>query len=188
VNWFQLNQRASWIIGLTLVIPVLLFLNGLFGLLGVREEYQAEIERMEPRLARLQGLLEYENQLRDSAGKVDRQVVNLVYPVSADRATVSATLQKDVRQILIEAGLSVTNSQVMPVREKEEFDFIGLKLTVKGGVASLDAALIAIAGYKPQLLVESLDVWPTRASRVKDEQKAQVISASLQVLALRAVQ
>ena len=101
MNWFQLNQRASWIIGLTLVIPVLLFLNGLFGLLGVREEYQAEIERMEPRLARLQGLLEYENQLRDSAGKVDMQVVNLVYPGSADRATVSATLQKDVHQILI---------------------------------------------------------------------------------------
>jgi general secretion pathway protein M len=114
--------------------------------------------------------------------------VDLVYPVTADRATVSAALQKDVRQILVEAGLSVTNSQVLPVREENAFDYIGLKLTVTGDVAGLDAAMIALAGYTPRLLVESLDVWPARASRGKGETKVQAINASLQLLSLRAAQ
>ena len=188
MNWFQANQRSAWIIGLTLLIPVILYLNILFGLLGLRQDYQADIERLEPRIARLQGLIEYEDQLRDSASKVDRQVVNLVYPAITDRATVSATLQTNIRRILVEAGLTVTNSQVLPVREEELFDYIGLKLTVTGSVASLDAAMIAIAGYRPLLLAESLDVWPTRVNRRKGDAKVQAISATLQLLSLRAAQ
>ncbi len=188
MNWFRSNQRSAWIIGLSLLIPAILYLNLLFSLLGLRQDYQSDIDRLEPRIARLYGLMEYEEQLRDFAGKVDRQVVNLVYPVTAERATVSAALQKDVRQILVEAGLSVTNSQVLPVREENTFDYIGLKLTVTGDVAGLDAAMIALAGYTPRLLVESLDVWPARANRRKGETKVQAISASLQLLSLRAAQ
>lgn len=188
MNWFQANQRSTWIIGLTLLVPVIFYLNILFGLLGLRQDYQVEIERLEPRIARLQGLIEFEDQLRDSANKIDRQIVNLVYPATLDHATVSATLQTNVRRMLVEAGLTVTNSQVLPVRQEELFDHIGLKLTVTGSVASLDAALIAIAGYRPLLLAQSLDVWPTRVSRRKDEAKVQAISATLQLLSLRVAQ
>lgn len=187
MSWLKSNQRTAWIIGLTLLIPVVLYLNIWLGLLGLRQDYQAEIDRIEPRIARLQGLIEYEEQLRDSAARVDKEVVNLVYPATTDRATVSATLQTNVRQILLEAGLSLSNSQVLPVREEEAFDYIGLKLTVTGNVASLDAALAAIAGYMPLLLVESLEVRPTRANRRKGESAQQKISASLQLLSLRSV-
>ena len=188
MNWLKSNQRAGWIIGLTLIIPVVLYLNVLLSLLGMRQGYQADIDRLEPRIARLQGLIEYEDQLRDSAARVDKQVVNLAYPATTDRATVSATLQTNIRQLLVEAGLSVSNSQVLPVREKDAFDYIGLKLTVTGDVASLDAALAAITGYLPMLLVESLEVWPARANRRKDAIEVQEISASLQLLSLRAIQ
>jgi general secretion pathway protein M len=101
---------------------------------------------------------------------------------------VSARLQTSVRQILVEAGLSITNSQVLPVREEDTFDYIGLKITVDGDIAALDIALSAIAGYRPLLLVESLDVWPARSSRRKGQQETQVISASMQLLSLRAAQ
>ena len=186
--WLKSNQRLVWIVGLTLIVPAVLYLNVLFSLLGLRQDYQVEIERLEPRVARLQGLLEYEDQLRESAGKVDKQVVNLVYRATSDRAAVSATLQTSVRQILVEAGLSVSNSQVLPVREEGVFDYIGLKLTVTGSVASLDAALAAIAAYRPLLLTESLDMWPNRTRGRKGEADQQTVSTSLQLLSLRAVQ
>ena len=93
-----------------------------------------------------------------------------------------------MRQILVEAGLSVSNSQVLPVREEGVFDYIGLKLTVTGSVASLDAALAAIAAYRPLLLTESLDMWPNRTRGRKGEADQQTVSASLQLLSLRAVQ
>jgi general secretion pathway protein M len=170
-----------------MLIPALFYLNALIGVLGLRQDYQSEIDGLEPRIARLQGLIEYEEQLSEVATKVGRTSANLVYPPMADPAAVSAALQKDMRQILVEAGLSVSNSQVLPVRVKDDFDYIGLKLTVTGDVAGLDAALVAIAGYSPVVLVESLDVWPNRGSRRKDKVQEQTISAALQLLSLRAV-
>jgi len=188
VSWLRSNQRSAWIIGLTLIIPALLYLNALLGLLSMRQGYQSEIDALAPRIARLQGLIEHEGQLRESALKVDKRVERLAYPATEDRATVSARLQKNARQIFVEAGLSVSNSQVLPVREKNAFDYIGLKLTVTGDVAALDTAMIAITGYRPLLLVESLDVWPTRGSSRKSTINEQTVSASLQLLSLRAVQ
>jgi general secretion pathway protein M len=188
MSWLRSNQRSAWIIGLTLLIPVLIYLNVLLGLLSLRQGYQAEIDTLAPRIARLQGLIEYEDQLRDSALEVDKQMVNMVYPATEGSAAASTRLQKNVRQIFVEVGLSVSNSQVLPIREKNAFDYIGLKLTVTGDVAALDAAMIAIAGYTPLLLVESLDVWPARGSSRQGKTGVQTISASLQLLSLRAVQ
>lgn len=186
MNWLRAHQRTAWICGLTLLLPALLYFNVLAGLLGLRQAAQAEIERIEPRVARLKGIMQFEDQLRETAQAVESQVAGLVYPASEDRATVAAELQSKVRDILGEAGLSVTNSQVLTVREQGNFDYIGVKLTVAGDLPALDEALAGLAGYLPLVLVESLEVYPSRARRGRDEPEQQLVTASLQVLSLRA--
>lgn len=190
MNWYQANSRSAWIIGLTLLVPLLLYGNILFSLVAVRQTYQADIDRIAPRVARLQGLIENEEALGLAAERAERLMVDLVYPVTEDRAAVSARLQQDVRQMLVDAGLSVTNSQVLPVREEAMFDHIGLKLTVNGDIEALDAGLAALTAHRPLLLVESLEVWPNRTGRRNkdDEEAPHSLSASLQLLSLRAVQ
>jgi len=192
MNWLHLHRRSAWIIGLSLLLPALLYVNVLFNLLGVRQEFQSGIESLEPRLARLQGLINHQEQLSESAGEVDRRVLGLVYPAADDRTTVAAKLQKDVRQMLVDAGLSVSNSQVLPVREKEMFDYVSVKLTVTGDIAGLNAALVELAAFVPLVLVESLDVWPRRDSRrgskAAGDDKQQSMTATLQLLSLRAAQ
>ena len=136
----------------------------------------------------MRGLIEHEEQLRDSASRVGNQVVGLVYPASNDRATVSAALQTEVRRILVDAGMSVSNSQVLPVREKEDFDYIGIKLSATGDAEALDGALRGLAAYLPLLLVESIDVFPQRASRRQKGPQKQTLTATMQLLSLRAVQ
>ena len=187
MSWLKANRRVAWVVGVTLLLPLMLYLNALFGLLQMRFSYQSQVERLEPRIARLQGVMNFEEQLAESAVRVDKQVAELVYQSAADRASVSATLQTTVRQILVEAGLSVSNSQVLPVRKEGDFDYIGLNLTVTGPLAALDIALAAIGGYSPVLLVESLDVWPNRMRRSVGANAEQTISASLQLLSLRAI-
>jgi general secretion pathway protein M len=193
VNWVRSHRRSAWIIGLTILVPALLYLNALSGLLSLRQEYQSGIDALSPRIARLQGLIDHEVQLREAAGEVDQQVLGLVYPASEDRATVSARLQKEVRQMLVDAGLSVSNSQVMPLREKDFFDYVGVKITVTGDVAGLNAALTSLSLFQPLVLVESLDVWPKRESRrrsgaTESSEGRQVVNATMQLLSLRAVQ
>jgi general secretion pathway protein M len=188
VSWLRVHQRTAWVCGLTLLLPVLLYLNVMFGLVGMRGEAQAEIDRIEPRIARLQGLINYEEQLRKAAVVVDTKVLELVYPVSEDQATVSAELQTQVRDIFSKAGLSVTNSQVLPVRAQGNFDYIGVKLTVSGTLPALDEALAGVAAYLPLVLVESLDVYPARAPRGRNTNNQQQLTAGLQLLSLRATQ
>lgn len=195
MNWLRVHQRTAWICGLTLLLPVLLLLGALLELWGLRQESQAEIDRVAPRIARLQGLIAHEEQLREAATAVESQVLDLVYPASEDRTTVSAMLQTNVRDIFAKAGLSVTNSLVIPVRERGNFDYIGVKLTVSGELSDLDEALTGIAAYYPLLLVETIDVAPARVARVrsrrapgKSDLEEQQLTASLQLLSLRAIQ
>lgn len=195
MNWLRVHQRTAWICGLTLLLPGLLYLYGVLGIWGIRQQSQGAIERLEPRIARLRGLMEYEAQLRDAAVAVESRVRDLVYPASEDQTDVSATLQTGVRDVFSKAGLSVTNSQVLPVREQGDFDYIAVKLTVEGELPALDEALADVAQYLPLVLVESLEIYPAKVPRYKrgragdsGAEEQQLITASIQLLSLRAVQ
>lgn len=188
MTWLKIHRRSAVVVGVTLLLPLCLYLYVLIGMLGARYEYQADIDRYEPRLARLQGLIEYEQQLRESSGIVEQKLQGLVYPASEQAATISATLQKDVRGILAAAGLSVTNSQVLPVVKQGRFEEIGLRLTLSGGIDGLDSALASITAYKPVLLVKSLNVSPARTSRRGKGEAGQSLTATLQLLAMRDAQ
>ena len=186
LDWIRSHQRSAIICGLTAALPLLVYLNVLFGALGLRSEYAGDIDRLQPRIARLQGVKSVEAQLAESASSVQQQMDRLVYPATADRASVAAALQKDIRQLMAGAGLSVTNSQVLPVREEDRFDFIGLKLTVSGDMAALDETLARLAEFTPLVIVESLEAWPTRQRRNKGEPEAQLVTASIRLASLRA--
>jgi len=185
MNWLQNYRKSALIVGMTLALPLLLVVTLIGDFWVMRQDSQREIERLEPRIARLAGLLESEAQLQVAAGRVDSTVVSLVYPQSDVLATVSAALQSNVREIMVEAGLTVSNSQILPVVNKDGYDRIGLKLTVAGGLASLDAALSELMLYSPLLLIESIEVWPARTVRKKNKPAEQKITASLQLLTLR---
>ncbi|MEM6579961.1 MAG: type II secretion system protein GspM [Pseudomonadota bacterium] len=187
MSWLRLHQRTAWICGLTLVLPLLLFLYLMGVFYGSYSEAQDEISRIEPRLARLQGLIDYEQALRDAAEVVDSQVLELVYPATEDQAAVAAELQTQVREIFSGAGLAINNSQVLPVREQGNFDYIAVKLTTTGSLAALDNALAELAQYLPLVLVESMDVYPARAIRGREVSDVQELTASVQLLSLRAV-
>jgi general secretion pathway protein M len=119
---------------------------------------------------------------------LDARLRDLAYPSSDDRAAVSATLQNSVREIVASAGLSVTNSQVLPIKQEQGFDRIGVKLTVTGTIESLDAALMELTAYLPLLLVESIEIFPESQSRRKDKGAERKLTASLQLLSLRSTQ
>jgi general secretion pathway protein M len=119
---------------------------------------------------------------------LDARLRDLAYPSSDDRAAVSATLQNSVREIVASAGLSVTKSQVLPIKQEQGFDRIGVKLTVTGTIESLDAALMELTAYLPLLLVESIEIFPDNQSRRKDKGSVQKLTASLQLLSLRSTQ
>lgn len=185
--WIKAHPRSAAICGATVMLPVLVYLNLLFGTWGLRAGYADDVDRLGPRIARLQGIQQVEEPLRESSALVQRQSARLVYPSSAEKTSVAAAMQADIRQLMTDAGLTVSNSQALPVREEETFDYIGVKLTVAGDVASLDRALAELAGFSPMIIVESLDIWPTRQRSRREEAEPQSATASLRLVSLRSV-
>ena len=184
MKWLRSHPRIVLICGLTLLLPALLYVNTLLGVWGMHRDAQSDIDNLMPRIARQYGLIEHEDELRDASNLALRGVATLVYPASRDAASVSTTLQTSIRQIFSDAGLTVSNSQVLPVREKEHFNYINVNLTVQGDISGVDAALTDIAEFRPLLLVESLEMRPLRSGRAGA--KDQIVVVSLQLLALRA--
>lgn len=185
MNWFRDYQKAGIIVGLSIAVPVLILLYVLGGFLVLRADYQTEIDRVEPRIARLSGLVQSEERLNESSSKVGMQIADIVYPASSDSASVAADLQKNIRELVAAKGLSVLNSRIVPVSQTGAFDYVGLSLTVSGELAGLDEALGEIAAYSPLLMVESLEVRPNRAARRATEAAQQTVRATLHLSSLR---
>ena len=188
MNWFRDYQKAGTIVGLSVAVPVLALLYVLGGFLVLRADYQTEIDRMEPRIARLSGLVQSEDRLNESSSEVGTQIAELVYPATSDRASIAADLQKNIRELIAATGLSISNSRILPAAQTDSFDHVGLSLTVNGDLAALDEALGEIAAYSPVLMVESFDVRPNRAARRSTDAAQQTVTASLQLTSLRALQ
>ena len=188
-GWIIANRKAAVLVGLTLALPLFLLVSLAVDLLLTRQEYQQQIERLDPRIARLRGLVKTEKKLQKAYKKAEAGLEELTYSTGQNSDAVATAMQKNVRAIISAAGLSVANSQVLPVKEKqaEGFDEIRLKLTIKGDIAALDAALMQLTNYRPLLLIESTEIWPDRRSRRRDADvpEPQQLTASLQLMSLR---
>ena len=188
MNWARNNRRSAGVVIVTLMLPLLLLLYLLVSLFMLGYDYQSEIDRLAPRIERLKGLLDSEPALRASVGDVSRVMEDAVYPATASRPTVSAELQNSVRGLLVTAGLSISNIQALPIVEGDEFDRVGLRLTISGRLPEIDAALVALAEHSPRVLVEGLDMQSISSTRRGRQAKTQDVSATLRLIALRAVQ
>ncbi len=187
MDWIRHHRRAATLVGVTLLVPLYFYLSTLFGVVGLGLEYRSEKNRLEPRLARLEGLLARESELTAQSQVASEALRGQVYADGQDPSALAAALQADVRQIFAEAGLSVSNSQVLPVRQGEVFDQVAVKLTVSGSLPALDAALIGVAAHKPRLLVESIDAFPARTGSRNNREEQQLLTAVVQLMVLRAI-
>ena len=187
ISWFRQHRRVAVMIGLTLAVPLYFYLKTLFGLIGLGIEYRGERHRLEPRLARLEGLLLKEAEVAEQSGLAAEALRAQVYADGQDPSTLAAAVQADVRQIFAGAGMSISNSQVLPTRQVENFDLVAVKLTVSGSLSSLDAALIGVAAHQPRMLVETIDAFPGRSSSRRGKDEEQLLTAVIQLLVLRAL-
>ena len=188
MNWLRSHRRIAVLLGVTLVLPVYLYLRTVFGLLGLAFDYRGDAGRITPRLERLQGLENFEDQLREQQVVARERLEALVYPPEQDPSALAALLQSEVRQLLGREGMTVSNSQVLPVRQDEVFDRVSVKLTVSGNLGALDAALRGIAQARPRIVVESLDTFPSTARRRGSVGGPdQNLTAVLQLMVLRAL-
>ena len=183
-------DRQTIVVGGTLGLVALLVLGVIIHFWSMRQQFADEIEGIQPRTARLSGMLEHADEL-EAATAVARNVVrDVAYPPGRDSATVAATMQQDVRGVMAAAGMSVTGSQVLTTRRAEGYDQLSLDVTAEGNINALDEAMAELEMMRPLIFVESARFKPERRRSRRSAQNnpdtdPRRVTARLKLFALR---
>lgn len=145
-----------------LVIAVLLVLLPLAALgvylLEKHDWAQQRIAELEPRHARLAGLLASRDALTAAETAARERLAEFVYPPTQDLTQAGNDAQQRVRTIFTNAGLQVVSSQVLPAKDEKQFDRIPLSVRLEGELSALQRALAALSGQTPAVLIDGLNI------------------------------
>ena len=186
-------DRATIVVGTSMGLVLLALLWALFYFWSLRQDFAQQIDAIEPRTSRLLGIMQSAEQLSNASSEARGALRDLVLPAGRDSANVAASLQQDVREVMTDAGLSISGSQILPTRRAEGYDRLILDIRAEGNVDALNEALAELELLRPMVFIESVKIKPTRtrASRRRQQQQQQVVgdprklSAQFKLFALR---
>ena len=158
-------DRPTIVVGSTLGLVALVVLYWILQFWLLRSDFVAEIESIQPRTARLLGIAESFDQLELASNDANAVLQDLAYPTDRDSPTTAAAIQRDIRELMVNAGLSVSGSQILPMRKFTGFDRLSLDITAEGNIDALDQTFADIEALRPLVFVESVSVKPLRVRR-----------------------
>ena len=105
------------------------------------QQFQGLLADIEPRYARLLGLLARQNDLQSLGLRVNEHLAQLAFPASLDTAKAGNEAQQRIRSLFTESRLEIISSQVMPPKQETDFDRIQINLRAEGDITALRTAL-----------------------------------------------
>ncbi len=182
----RLFDRVAWL----QVLTVMLMLTPLAGAsLYVWVHHQrlaSHLADLEPRYARLAGVLERQEELKAKVVQTTEQLARLTYPATQDITQAGNEAQQRIRGIFAESKLDIISIQVLPPpKEESQFDRIPINLRVEGNLADIQNALLKLSQQSPLVLVNSMSLQTIGAVRPASIQRLGG-QFSLSVLRVRA--
>ena len=164
--------RREWIaLGIALLLALVpLVALGLY-VLDVRQAAQARIAELEPRHARLAGLVAGRAALDKAEAAARNQLGERVYAATQDLTQAGNDAQQRVRTVFTNAGLQLVSSQVLPAKDEKQFDRIPLMVRLEGDLMALQAALIALSQQTPAILLDGLNIQAIGVARPEQVQR-----------------
>lgn len=150
-------NRILWLQALT-VLLILLPLSAAGIYIGTKhQQAQQLLTDLEPRYARLLGLLDRQNDLKALAAQGNEQLARLTYPVGQDVTQAGNDAQQRIRSLFADSKLEIISIQVLPpAKEETKFDRIQISLRVEGEMVGIQNALSQLSAQTPQVLVDSV--------------------------------
>ena len=164
--------RREWIaLGLASLLALLpLIALGVY-VMDVRRAAQARIAELEPRHARLAGLVAGRAALDKAEAAAREQLGERVYPATQDLTQAGNDAQQRVRTVFTNAGLQLVSSQVLPAKDEKQFDRIPLMVRLEGDLTALQMALIALPQQTPAILLDGLNIQSMGVTRPEQAQR-----------------
>lgn len=149
-------NRIAWLQALILLILVLPLAGAGLYVWTEHQRIHNELTNLEPRYARLKGLIERQADLKTLGVQVKEQLSRLTYPVDQDVTQAGNDAQQRIRSLFADSKLDIISIQVLPTKEDGKFDRILINLRVEGELPSMQDALTKLGSQTPTVQVESL--------------------------------
>lgn len=161
-----LLNRVVWLQALTMLILLLPLAGAGFYVWSKHQQVQQRLADLEPRHARLQGLLLRQADLKALGVLANEQLARLTYPAVQDVTQAGNDAQQRIRNLFTDSKLDIISIQVLaPPKEDAKFDRIPITLRVEGDLAGIQNALLKLSSQTPTVLVDSLTVQTIGAVR-----------------------
>lgn len=149
-------NRIAWLQAL-MVLVLLLPLAGVGLYVWTQHQrVQSHLADLEPRYARLAGLMERQTDLKTLGVQAAAQLARLTYPASQDVTQAGNDAQQRIRGLFADSKLDIISIQVLPTKEEGKFDRILINLRVEGDLAGIQDALMKLGSQSPTVQVDSL--------------------------------
>ncbi|WP_353234889.1 type II secretion system protein GspM [Diaphorobacter ruginosibacter] len=157
----QLSRQDIILMVLTIVVLLIPFMVLGSVLLEKTAEAQSQLDRVEPRFARVLGIQRSADQLDSGLKNVNDRISTFVFPDEMDATQAGNAAQQSVRSVLTTAGMSVVSSQVLPTKTDQGFERISLSVRAEGELIHLQAALAVLPSLTPVILMDGVNIQVT---------------------------
>ena len=182
----KLFNRVTWLQTLTVVVMLTPLAGAGLYVWVHHQSLESHLADLEPRYARLAGLLERQEELKAKVVHATEQLNRITYPATQDKTQAGNEAQQRIRGIFAESKLDIISIQVLPpAKEETQFDRIPINLRVEGDLAGIQNALLKLAQQSPLVLVDSMSIQTIGAVRPASIQRLGG-QFSLSVLRVRA--
>jgi general secretion pathway protein M len=153
-----LASRVAWLQAITILLLLLPLVGASLYVWGKHLRIQADLSDIEPRYARLLGMVEHQTELSSVALQAQQQLARVAYPASQDATQAGNDAQQRIRTLFADSRLNVISIQVLPPKEQGSFDHIPIDLRVEGDLTAMQNALAALANLTPLVVAEEVSI------------------------------
>ncbi|GAB4397000.1 MAG: hypothetical protein OHK0048_03760 [Rhodoferax sp.] len=158
------NRLVLWQ-ALIVALVLLPLLGGAYTVWTKHQRVQGILAELEPRYARLKGLLNNQARFEAAQQAAAQMLAQKAYPASQDVAKTGNEAQQRIRSLFAESGLDISSIQVLPAKEVNGFDRIGIQLRIEGNLTQVQTALTKLATQSPTVVVETMNLQTIGAVR-----------------------
>lgn len=132
---------------------------------------QGILADLEPRYARLQGLLDHQADLQAMDAKAKETLLQMAFPATQDLAKTGNDAQQRIRSLFADNRLDVIGIQILPGKVEGDFDRIVIHLRVEGAMSDIQAVLGRLAGQPQAILIDNMSFQAIGAVRPASVQR-----------------
>ena len=164
-------SRIALLQALTVLVMLLPVVFGGYTVWVKHNRVTGIVADLEPRYARMQGLLARGAEVRAMDAKAQELLLQLAYPATQDLAKTGNEAQQRIRSLFTDSQLDVVSIQVMPGKVEGKFDRISISMRVEGGMPGFQVALERLAAQSPVILVDSMTLQTVGTARPASVQR-----------------